>query len=67
MVEVAILRQDDVLKVTGLKNRITLWKMWKAGEFPAPVKLGARSIGWRREAVQQWLDGLQEIRTANHS
>jgi len=26
------------------------------GEFPAPVKLGARAVGWRRSDIEAWLE-----------
>ena len=59
MVEQAILRIADVRAATGL-SRATVWRMVKAGTFPAPVALGKRAIGWRREAVESWVEGLQE-------
>lgn len=31
----------------------------RAGEFPAPVRLpGGRSVAWRREDIEVWLDSL---------
>lgn len=33
----------------------TLWRMVKAGKFPAPVKLSARVTAWRVEDVRAWM------------
>lgn len=40
---------------TGL-SKSTLYKMIKAGTFPAPKQLGARSVGWLESDVQAWID-----------
>ena len=34
----------------------TLWRMVKAGTFPAPVKLGERMTAWRAEDVRAWME-----------
>lgn len=33
----------------------TLWRMVKAGKFPAPVKLSERVTAWRVEDVRAWM------------
>lgn len=33
----------------------TLWRMVKAGKFPAPVKLSERVTAWRAEDVRAWM------------
>ncbi|WP_342616966.1 AlpA family phage regulatory protein [Rhodoferax sp. GW822-FHT02A01] len=33
----------------------TLWRMVKAGEFPAPIKLTGRITAWRAGQVREWL------------
>ena len=42
-------------------SRTTLWRKQKDGTFPAPVRLGKNSIGWRESAIQDWLDSLSEV------
>jgi prophage regulatory protein len=32
----------------------------KRGDFPAPVKLGARAVGWRRADVDTWMESLEK-------
>lgn len=52
-----ILRIQEVVNVTGL-SRGTLWRREKDGEFPARVRLGGNSVGWRADEVQEWIDSL---------
>lgn len=49
-----ILRRKHVESATGLA-RSTIYDRIKGGTFPAPVKLGARSVGWRRRDIDAWL------------
>jgi predicted DNA-binding transcriptional regulator AlpA len=50
-----ILRTADVIRRTGL-SRTTLWRLERQGEFPARVRLGANSVGWREEEIARWID-----------
>ena len=34
----------------------TLWRMVKAGKFPAPYKLSERVTAWRVGAVREWIN-----------
>lgn len=49
-----ILRKPRVLAIVGLGNT-SLYEATKRGDFPAPVKLGVRAVGWRRSDVEAWL------------
>ena len=53
-----ILRPREVCQTIGL-SRTTLWRKQTAGDFPAPVRLGPNSIGWRDSTVQEWLDSRE--------
>lgn len=48
-------RRPEVEHVTGI-SRSTLYEMIKCGEFPKPVRLGRRAVGWPETAVSDWLD-----------
>ena len=37
-------------------SKATIYKMIKAGNFPAPKQLGARSVGWLESDIQAWID-----------
>lgn len=49
-----IWRKPRVLVAISMGNT-WLYEAIKRGEFPAPVKLGARAVGWRRSDVEAWL------------
>ena len=54
-----ILRRTQVEEMIGLK-RSQFYYLRKSGEFPAPVKLGARCFGWRLSAVQEWIASREQ-------
>jgi prophage regulatory protein len=49
-----IVRISDVVAQTGLP-RSSLYAQVKLGRFPKPVKLGARSVGWRVQDIEAWI------------
>ena len=49
-----ILRKPRVLALIGIGNT-SLYAAIKRGDFPAPVKLGVRAVGWRRSDIENWL------------
>ncbi|RXS79816.1 helix-turn-helix transcriptional regulator [Burkholderia pseudomallei] len=54
-----ILLRPEVLEMVGI-GRTTLYKMVKAGTFPAPLNLTARIRGWRLSAVLRFLDSVED-------
>ena len=40
-------------------SRATITRMVNAGEFPKPLKLGARRIGWRDTTIDEWLSSRE--------
>lgn len=66
-----ILRLPMVIKRTGLPKS-TLYKMVSTKQFPAPVQLTARSVGWVEADVDIWIQeritrsssGIQPLRKA---
>ena len=49
-----ILRLPAVKQTTGL-SRSTIYLKLSRGEFPSPVTLGARSVGWLQSDIQAWI------------
>ena len=49
-----IVRRDEVSKLTGLA-RATIYKKVQDRSFPPPIRLGARSVGWRLTDIDTWL------------
>ncbi|HEC0407967.1 AlpA family transcriptional regulator [Pseudomonas aeruginosa] len=56
-----VLRLDAVVQVTGLA-RSTIYKLVGEGEFPRPVPLTARSVGWIESEVIAWIKSKIEGR-----
>jgi prophage regulatory protein len=52
--EPTLFRRPQVQQRTGL-SRTTLYGYIKDGEFPAPVRLGARAVGWLESEVSEWI------------
>jgi len=46
-------RVNDLVTLTGL-SRSTIYRLVDKGEFPKPVKLSARVIGWEEEVLFKW-------------
>ena len=47
------LRLPAVIERTGL-SRSTIYEMVDRGDFPRPVKIGARAIAWPAERLDAW-------------
>ena len=47
-------RLPRVMETTGLK-RASLYAKVKSGEFPKPVKIGARAVAWVSTDVERWV------------
>lgn len=52
--EERIIRMPEVESTVGL-SAATIYRRIKAGEFPAPVKLGKHASGWLLSEVQGWI------------
>ena len=51
-------RRTEVEKITGL-SRTTIYKMMKAGEFPRPIRLTRKAVGWAESAIAEWLESRE--------
>jgi prophage regulatory protein len=47
-------RLYQVTEITGL-SRSTIYLRMKNGEFPKPISLGGRAVGWLEGDIQAWL------------
>jgi prophage regulatory protein len=50
-----ILRMPDVSSRIGLSPS-TIYAMISRDEFPKPVRLGRRAVGWPSDAIDHWLE-----------
>ena len=58
-----IIRLRQVEDATGEK-RSTIYKRISEGEFPKPVKLGAKSVGWVEEEIAAYNEARIAARDA---
>lgn len=49
-----LIRRPDVEAMTGLA-RSSIYAKISEGEFPAPVKIGARAVAWPESDIQEWI------------
>lgn len=49
-----IIREPERRRITGL-SRVSWWRRERAGDAPARVHLGPRSVGWRRSELEAWI------------
>ena len=57
------IRPKQVMALIGV-SKATLWRMVRAGRFPAPVRIGAFSKAYVLEEVQAWMAAVAEQRAA---
>ncbi|MBA3068130.1 MAG: AlpA family phage regulatory protein [Hyphomonas sp.] len=58
-----LLTQTEVTRVVGL-SRQELWRRRQRGQFPHPVKLGVRRIGYLKSEIEAWIAGRVSERDA---
>lgn len=55
-----LIRRKQLLGLIGL-SYTTQWRMERAGQFPARVKLGTGSVGWHLAEVEEWVRSRERI------
>lgn len=58
-----ILRLPEVRAVTKL-GKSTLYEAMARGDFPQPIKLGLRAVGWAESEISAWLEARKAQRKA---
>ncbi len=59
-----VLRLPSVKEQTGL-SRSTIYLRIKKGDFPKPISLGDRAVGWLEKDIDDWLE--QKIKDSQES
>jgi prophage regulatory protein len=52
-----LLSPNAVAELTSL-HRTSIYRKVRAGEFPTPVRISTRRIGFRESDVRAWIDAL---------
>lgn len=61
-----ILRLPAVKERTGL-SRSTIYLRMTHNEFPKPISLGGRSVGWLEQDIDEWIvTKIEERRINDH-
>jgi len=59
-----IFRRKDLEERLKL-SRSSIYAMMATGEFPKPIRLGRRAVGWLSDDIEKWLQDLQGDRNDN--
>ena len=56
-----LLTPEEVMEITTLKSKVSLWKKSKDPEdhFPKPYKLGCRRNRWKLSEIEEWMNDLE--------
>lgn len=50
-----ILKRRAVEVSTGL-SRSSIYRLAANGQFPKPISLGPRAVGWRADEIDRWIE-----------
>ena len=65
MTDAQILRLPAVVEMTGIsRSRLYVLMNSETHQFPRPIRLGLRAVGWRRCEVVAWLDARERAGSA---
>jgi prophage regulatory protein len=59
MVIKRIYRLPDVMNLTGL-SRSSIYLRVSTNEFPKPIKIGRRAVGWTEDSIITWQSTIME-------
>lgn len=49
-------RRSTLEEMLGI-SRSTIYRLMEDGDFPRPIRLGRRAVGWKSEDIDDWLLG----------
>ena len=55
MIESVLLTRREVESYVRL-SRASIYTMMRRGAFPAPIKIGAQAVRWRKSEIDDWLE-----------
>lgn len=54
-VKIGVLRLPTVIQMVGL-SRSSIYLLIQRNEFPKPLQLSVRAVGWRLSDIEAWLE-----------
>ena len=58
MPQTELLTCQEVMRLTGIRSRTTIWRRIQTGRFPSPVDIGSGRIRWRSCDIDDWISAL---------
>lgn len=55
-----LLKIDEVIAQTNI-CRTTIYKFIREGQFPSPVRVGAKAVRWRQSDINEYLASLPPL------
>jgi len=55
-----IISKKEVVKISSL-SYTTIWRLERAGRFPARVQLSDRRVGWYEDEIETWLESRSTV------
>ena len=59
-----IIKLKEVLNKTGL-GRSTLYNLIGTSQFPKPIPLGLRAVGWLESEIEKWI--MERVQSRDQS
>lgn len=56
-----VLKLKEVLAKTSL-GKTTLYALLKKSQFPKPINLGVRAVGWPESEIESWIQSKIDAR-----
>ncbi|WP_309477157.1 helix-turn-helix transcriptional regulator [Marinomonas foliarum] len=53
-INMRVMKLNEVINTTGL-SRSSIYAYMSNGNFPKPIQLGPRAVGWIEVEVREWL------------
>ena len=60
-----ILRLRAVIEKTGL-SKSTIYDAIESGNFPKPVRLSIRTVGWIESDIEEWISSRKPTNNKTH-
>ena len=57
-----VLRMRSVMERTGL-SRAAIYRLIRADDFPAAIRLGPRAVGWPAQRIDEWIASRETVRS----
>ena len=54
-IKIGVLRLPDVINMVAL-SRSSIYLLIQRNEFPRPLQLSVRAVGWRLSDIETWLE-----------